>query len=159
MVATSYTLRFALLLTCANAFLGDAYTYITRGGVFADVQTANVIFGAIEVSGRHWGNALGHLWPILAFFAGVLTSSHIKSERSPKLLRHPLRWIMAIQSAALAAIGFVPTSVPPSVVTIPISFLAANQMGLFRNVGIGQYAHRDDGQSDALRRDRLCRIR
>lgn len=134
MVKTSYTLRFAVLLTAANAFL-DAYTYITRGGVFANVQTANVIFGAIEVSRRHWADALGHLWPILAFFAGVLTSSHIKSVSSPKLLRHPLRWIMASQAAALAAVGFVPASVPPSFVTIPISYLAANQMGLFRNIG------------------------
>jgi uncharacterized membrane protein YoaK (UPF0700 family) len=40
-VKTSYTLRFAVLLTAANGFL-DAHTYITRGGVFANVQTANV---------------------------------------------------------------------------------------------------------------------
>jgi uncharacterized membrane protein YoaK (UPF0700 family) len=134
MPKTSYTLRFAVLLTAANAFL-DAYTYMTRGGVFASVQTANVIFGAIDVSRQHWADALDHLWPILAFFAGVLTASHIKSERSPKLFRRPLRWVMASQSAVLAIIGFVPGSVPPSFVTIPISYLAANQMGLFRTVG------------------------
>jgi uncharacterized membrane protein YoaK (UPF0700 family) len=133
-IETSYTLRFAVLLTATNGFL-DAYTYITRDGVFANVQTANVIFGAMAVSGQHWGDALGRLWPILAFFAGVLTSSHIKSRTSSKLLRHPLRWVMASQSAALAVIGFVPTSVSPSLVTIPLSYLAANQVGLFRNVG------------------------
>jgi uncharacterized membrane protein YoaK (UPF0700 family) len=133
-VATSYTLRFAVLLTAANAFL-DTYTYVTRGRVFANVQTGNVVFAAIDVAGRHWSNALGHFWPILAFFAGVVTSSHIKSERSPKVLRHPLRWVMAAQSVVLAAIGFVPGSVPHSFVTIPISFLAATQTSLFRTVG------------------------
>jgi uncharacterized membrane protein YoaK (UPF0700 family) len=133
-VKTSYTLRFAVLLTAANGFL-DAHTYITRGWVFANVQTANVIFGAIDVSRQHWGDALGHLWPILAFFTGVVTSSRIKSESSRRLLRHPLRWIMALQAATLAVIGFVPASVPPSFVNIPISYLAVNQMGLFRLVG------------------------
>ena len=32
-------------------------------------------------------------------------------------------------------IGFVPASVPHSYVTVPISFLAAVQIGLFRNIG------------------------
>jgi uncharacterized membrane protein YoaK (UPF0700 family) len=36
-------LRFAVLLTVANSFL-DAHTYLARGGVFANVQTGNVIF-------------------------------------------------------------------------------------------------------------------
>jgi uncharacterized membrane protein YoaK (UPF0700 family) len=42
---------------------------------------------------------------------------------------------MAIQAVALAVIGFVPASVPHSYVTVPISFLAAMQIGLFRNIG------------------------
>jgi uncharacterized membrane protein YoaK (UPF0700 family) len=74
------SLWFALLLTLANGFL-DAHTYIARGGVFANVQTANVIFGAIETSKREWALALAHLWPLLAFIAGVTLASHIKSGR------------------------------------------------------------------------------
>ena len=35
---TPYTLRFAVLLTVANSFL-DAYTYLVRGRVFANLQT------------------------------------------------------------------------------------------------------------------------
>jgi uncharacterized membrane protein YoaK (UPF0700 family) len=42
---------------------------------------------------------------------------------------------MGIQAGALAVIGFVPASVPHSYVTVPISFLAAMQIGLFRDVG------------------------
>jgi uncharacterized membrane protein YoaK (UPF0700 family) len=55
------SLWFALLLTLANGFL-DAHTYLARGGVFANVQTANVIFGAIDTSERQWADALAHLW-------------------------------------------------------------------------------------------------
>src|SRR5690242_16423850 len=128
------SLWFALLLTLANGFL-DAHTYISRGGVFANVQTANVIFGAIDTSKREWAAALAHLWPLLAFIAGVGLASHIKSGRTERFVSRPLVWTMAVQALALAAIGFVPASVPHSYVTVPISFLAAMQIGLFRNIG------------------------
>ena len=128
------SLWFALLLTLANGFL-DAHTYVARGGVFANVQTANVIFGAIDSSKQHWALALAHLWPLLAFIAGVGLASHIKSGRAERFVARPLVWTMAVQAVALAVIGFVPASVPHSYVTVPISFLAAMQIGLFRNVG------------------------
>jgi uncharacterized membrane protein YoaK (UPF0700 family) len=128
------SLWFAVLLTLANGFL-DAHTYIARGGVFANVQTANVIFGAIDTSKRHFALALAHIWPLLAFIAGIGLASHIKSGRADRFVSRPLVWTMAIQATALAVIGFVPASVPHSYVTVPISFLAAVQIGLFRNVG------------------------
>ena len=128
------SLWFALLLTLATGVL-DAHTYIARGGVFANVQTANVIFGAIDTSKREWTLALAHLWPLLAFIAGVALASHIKSGRVERAVPRPLIWTMAIQAVALAIIGFVPPSVPHSYVTVPISFLAAMQIGLFRNIG------------------------
>jgi uncharacterized membrane protein YoaK (UPF0700 family) len=128
------SLWFAILLTLANGFL-DAHTYLARGGVFANVQTANVIFFAIDGSERKWAAALAHLWPLLAFIAGVALASHIKSGRIERFVTHPLRWTMAIQALALGIIGFVPASVPHSYVTVPISFLAAMQISLFRNIG------------------------
>lgn len=128
------TLWFALLLTLANGFL-DAHTYIARGGVFANVQTANVIFFAIDSSERKWAAALAHVWPLLAFIAGMALASHIKSGRVEHIVPHALRWTMAVQAVALGIIGFVPASVPHSYVTVPISFLAAMQIGLFRNIG------------------------
>ena len=128
------SLWFALLLTLANGFL-DAHTYLARGGVFANVQTANVIFGAIDTSKREWALALAHVWPLLAFVAGVTLASHIKSGRVERAVPRPLIWTMAIQAVALAIIGFVPASVPHSYVTVPISFLAAVQIGLFRSIG------------------------
>src|SRR6476646_11377869 len=128
------SLWFALLLTLANGFL-DAHTYIARGGVFANVQTANVIFGAIDTSERKFALAMAHVWPLLAFIAGVALASHIKSGRVERAVPRPLIWTMAIQAVALAIIGFVPPSVPHSYVTVPISFLAAMQIGLFRNIG------------------------
>jgi uncharacterized membrane protein YoaK (UPF0700 family) len=128
------TLWFALLLTLANGFL-DAHTYIARGGVFANVQTANVIFFAIDSSESKWAAALAHIWPLLAFIAGMALASYIKSGRVEHIVPHALRWTMAVQAVVLGIIGFVPASVPHSYVTVPISFLAAMQIGLFRSIG------------------------
>ena len=128
------TLWFALLLTLANGFM-DAHTYYVRGGVFANVQTGNVIFFAIDASERAWGAAMAHVWPILAFIAGVTLAAHIKSGRAERIVGHPLRWAMAVQVLVLGVIGFVPATVAHSYVTVPIAFLAAIQIGLFRNVG------------------------
>src|SRR5271163_4160568 len=133
-IGTPYTLRFAVLLTVANSFL-DAHTYLVRGGVFANVQTGNVIFFAIHLSDRHWGDSLSRLWPVFAFIAGVVLSSHIKSGRVDKLVAQPLRWTMAIQAAALAGFGFLPATLPPRLVVVPISFLGGIQIGLFRSIG------------------------
>jgi uncharacterized membrane protein YoaK (UPF0700 family) len=134
MTRTSTTLRFALLITLACGFL-DSYTYLARGHVFANAQTGNVIFFALGIADRNWHQASQHLWAILAFMFGVALSSHIKSGRLDAALRYPLRWTMAVQAATLAALGFVPATVDPTWVYVPISFVTAMLIGLFRNVG------------------------
>jgi uncharacterized membrane protein YoaK (UPF0700 family) len=132
--ARTRTLWFALLLTLTNGFM-DAHTFFVRGGVFANVQTGNVIFFAVDLSERQLAAAMAHVWPILAFVVGVGLASHVKSGRAERIVTHPLRWAMAVQVVALGVIGFVPVSVAHSYVTVPIAFLAALQVGLFRNIG------------------------
>lgn len=128
------TLWFALLLTVTNGFM-DAHTFYVRGGVFANVQTGNVIFFAIDVSERKVAAAMAHVWPILAFMVGISLAAHIKSGRAERTVPRPLRWTMTVQVVTLVVIGFVPVTVAHSYVTVPIAFLAALQMGLFRNIG------------------------
>lgn len=137
---TTTTLRFALLITLASGFL-DSYTFLVRGGVFANVQTANVILMGIGLSDRHWAEALLHLWPILAFLLGVTLAVHIKSGKVDHLLDHPIRWTIGLQAVVLAAVGFVPTSVPHTWVTVPIAFCTAMTVTMFRNIGeLGYFA-------------------
>lgn len=128
------TLWFALSLTLTNGFI-DAYTYFTRGGVFANVQTGNIILFAVDISEAKLAAAMAHVWSLLAFIVGIVLASHIKSGRAERVVSRPLLWTMAIQAVALVTIGFVPLSVPNNLVTIPICFLAAVQIGLFRNIG------------------------
>src|ERR1700712_2628370 len=85
------TLWFALLLTLSNGFM-DAHTFIVRGGVFANVQTGNVIFAAVNVSDGKWAAAMAHVWPIIAFVVGVTLAAHVKAGRVEQIVPHPLRW-------------------------------------------------------------------
>ena len=62
------------LLSLAGGFL-DAYTYITRGGVFANAQTGNMVLLGLRLSEHRWSDSLSYLIPILAFAAGVLLAA------------------------------------------------------------------------------------
>lgn len=134
MTVTSSSLRFALLISSASGFL-DAYTFLVRGGVFANAQTGNVVLMAVNLARENWWQAQAHLWPILAFVAGVAIGTHVKRGRLDSVLPHPIRWTVGFQVLVLVVIGFVPQSVPPSLVTIPIAFIAALQLELFRTIG------------------------
>jgi uncharacterized membrane protein YoaK (UPF0700 family) len=46
-----------LLLAGAGGFL-DAYTFVGRGGVFANAQTGNIVLLAVAAGERHWQAAL-----------------------------------------------------------------------------------------------------
>jgi uncharacterized membrane protein YoaK (UPF0700 family) len=72
MKRTSATLQFAVLLTLANGFL-DSYTYLARGGVFANVQTGNVIFFALDLSERKPAAALA----VIGFIPASVPHSYV----------------------------------------------------------------------------------
>ncbi|WP_338836177.1 YoaK family protein [Gordonia polyisoprenivorans] len=137
-VQTSSSLRFAFLVTCAGGFL-DSYTYLARGGAFATAQTGNVVFFAVEIAQRHPMQALAHVWPILAFLVGIGAAVHIRKGRLDRALPHPIRLTVALQAAILAIVGFIPSSAPHYTVTIPIAFVAAMQIEMFRNVAGHNY--------------------
>lgn len=94
-----------------------------------------MIFVGIDASQRKWSEAFAQVIPVCAVMAGAVLATHLKSGRRPQILPSPLPWLMAVQASVLLAIGFVPSTIPHSFVTVPIAFLAATQIGLFRAVG------------------------
>lgn len=131
---TSTSLRFALVLTLVGGYL-DAYTFITRDGVFANTQTANVILGGIDLAEAQWRATLAHLYPILAFLAGIGVAMLVKTGRIERRVTRPLRWATGLQAVILVIVGFLPAGVHAAAVTVPIAFVAALQMGLYRTIG------------------------
>jgi uncharacterized membrane protein YoaK (UPF0700 family) len=133
-VPTASTPRFVLILIGVGGFL-DAYTYITRGGVFANTQTGNVILLATNAAVGEWHRAVAHLWSILAFVVGVLVATMLRTWWRDATSASLLLSVTLAQAVVLGLVAAVPGSWANVVVTVPIAFVAAMQMELFRSIG------------------------
>ena len=66
-----------VLLAIAGGYL-DVYTYICRGGVFANAQTGNIVLLGISMADQNWDKILFYMYPILAFMAGILITEYVR---------------------------------------------------------------------------------
>jgi uncharacterized membrane protein YoaK (UPF0700 family) len=123
----------AVPLIAANGAL-DAYTFLAHDGVFATAQTGNVVLFAIGLVRPAVAAPLPHLWPILAFAAGIAVARSLNSPAVPEGQRRSRRWVLAVQVAALAGIAIWSSALPLWVIVSVISFLSALQLALFRKV-------------------------
>ncbi|WP_017415223.1 YoaK family protein [Clostridium tunisiense] len=136
---TTESLRLGILLAIVGGFL-DAYTYVGRGGIFANAQTGNIVLVSIEISKGQWIQALLHMPPILAFIAGVVVAETIKKSPPRFFIRDSVRTILLLEIVVLFIIGFVPNTVPNSFVTVTISFVASVQVATFRKLHAYPYS-------------------
>ena len=131
------TLRLGLILAAAGGFM-DAYTYIARGGVFANAQTGNlVLLGVRAFEGDV--RALHYLAPVLAFVLGVLACEAL---RAGQMRLRPVGWRQAVlvgEAMLLAASAFAPQSCN-DVVNAGVSFACAMQVSAFRSLHGQPYA-------------------
>ncbi|MGW4567266.1 YoaK family protein [Streptomyces sp. NPDC004561] len=123
------TLAVGVLLAAVGGFL-DAYTYV-RHAVFANLQSGNVLLFCVEATARHWHRAILLLIPIAAFGIGVLLVEALGVPRTKRLVRRPVRLILTIQIALLAAIASLPADAPEQATTVTVSFVAALQFSTF----------------------------
>ncbi len=77
---SSNSVILGILLAIVGGFL-DAYTFVSRDGVFANAQTGNMVIFAVKVVNEEWDIAVLYLAPIVAFIIGVLVSELIKTAR------------------------------------------------------------------------------
>lgn len=70
-----------VLLAVAGGFL-DVYTYICRGGVFANAQTGNIVLLGISAADGNWEQIWSYICPILAFMAGILLTEAVPGKNT-----------------------------------------------------------------------------
>jgi uncharacterized membrane protein YoaK (UPF0700 family)/membrane-associated phospholipid phosphatase len=129
----SDSLSLGVVLALAGGFL-DAYTYVSRHGVFANAQTGNlVLFGVYLVRGNQL-RALQHLPPIIAFVIGVIAAETLKLPAVARVVRWPARAALVLEMLVLLVVGALPASAPDGVVTVLISFVASLQVSMFRTL-------------------------
>jgi uncharacterized membrane protein YoaK (UPF0700 family) len=130
---TAHTVRLGVLLTLVGGGL-DAYTFVSRNGVFANAQTGNVVLMCVAAAQTHWRQALNHVPPIIAFVAGVVAAESLKRPKVAALVRKPARAAIGLEIAVLVGVGFIPHGTLSSLVTILIAFTASVQVSTFRTL-------------------------
>lgn len=130
---------FGILLAIVGGFL-DAYTFIGRGGVFANAQTGNIVFLGIYASKGEWGHALVHIPPILACVMGVIVAESIRDNWSRLFVLDWVQAVLILEIIILFIIGFIPNTIPNIAVTVTISFVASIQVSSFRKLVDSPYA-------------------
>ncbi len=152
---------FELLMLCAGMM--GAYTFVLRGGVFCNAQTANFVMMAAAFGQGKWSSGFYFLIPITAYFAGTIISEFLPN---PVKRFGLLRWdtyLVGFEIIVLFVVGFLPLSLPNQIVQITINFIASMQYNTFRQaegvpmattfctnhvrqfgIGITKYIHKKD---------------
>lgn len=137
----SETLRLGLILALVGGYL-DAYTYLCRGGVFANAETGNMILFGINLAQGQWSKALKYLVPVLAFAMGILLAEAIRAHLKER--QQYLHWrqtVLLIEIGVLAMMSFVPMGGRwDMLVNWSVGFVCALQVESFRKMRGRAYA-------------------
>ena len=115
-------------LAVVGGFL-DTYTYFTRGGVFANAQTGNLVLLGISAARGELYRAGQYLIPVLAFALGVVATEGLRARRGAGDWQ---RTVLLLEAAILAVVGLLPPEVPNFLVNVTVSFLCSMQVNGFR---------------------------
>ena len=129
----SESLPVGFLLALTGGLL-DAYSYLNRGEVFATAETGNIVLLGIHLAQQDWMAALHYLLPVLAFFAGVLSTELLRRrlDRNGSWL-HWRQYLLLVECLAVVVVSLLPQSMNP-LANIIISFTSALQVEFFRNI-------------------------
>jgi len=119
--------------------LQDAYTYLCRGGVFANAQTGNIVLFSAYLFEGAWNHCLRYLIPVLSFMAGIFAAECIHRRFKHMEKVHWRQLIILAEIAVLFAVGFMPQSLN-TVANSLVSFSCAMQLQTFRKVRGHAYA-------------------
>ena len=127
-ISDSTPLAFMLALT--GGYL-DAYTYVSRGGVFANAQTGNMVLLGMNIAAGKFSAALTYFIPIIAFAAGVCITEIIRHHFQKAEKIHWRQIIVFIEMGMLAGVALIPESANMAANCL-VSFVCAMQVDTFR---------------------------
>lgn len=134
----SETLLVGALLAVVGGFL-DAYTYLCRGGVFANAQTGNIVLVGLRLAGGDYRGCLYYLVPIAAFAVGVFAAEGIRQRYQNHDKFHWRQVVLAFEALVLFAIAFIPQS-GNMLANVLVSFVCSLQVQSFRKIYGNAYA-------------------
>lgn len=130
----SETFLTGAILATVGGFL-DAYTYICRGGVFANAQTGNIVLMGIKFANGEIKTSLVYLVPIFSFVAGILLCEAIRHNFRKGKVLHWRQITIIFEIAVLTAVAFIPQNeLCNSISNALVSFVCSLQVQSFRKM-------------------------
>lgn len=131
----------AVILAVAGGFL-DAYTFICRGGVFANAQTGNIVLLGIGLSKGDWHGVRAAIAPIIAFIMGVFIAEIIKAifKTDEEKALHWRHGVLLIEILILIIAAMIPLGYVDYLVNVLVSFVCSLQVQTFRTVHGNNFA-------------------
>ena len=127
-----------IFLTLSGGFQ-DAYTYYTRGKVFANAQTGTIILLGHNAMNGDFTDAFRYLVPVLAFAGGIYISEVIRGVYREYGKLHWRQIVVVLEILLLFVVGFLPQSMNMAA-NILVSFVCAMQVEAFRKMKGSAYA-------------------
>lgn len=128
----SESFRVAILLSISGGFQ-DAYTYLSRGKVFANAQTGNIVLLSQSLFTLNFPQAIHYLIPLVSFALGVAASEIIRHHFMNSTKIHWRQLVLLCEILLLFPVGFIPESLN-TLANAAVSFACAMQVQAFRKV-------------------------
>lgn len=124
----------AALLSVTGGFL-DAYTFLSRDGVFANAQTGNFARLAISIANGNWEQVLRYFIPILFFIVGVSVATWLSRSESRSRSLCWQHYAVLLEISLLFIVSWIPQGNGSNVcANVLVSFTCAIQVETFRKV-------------------------
>ena len=135
----SQRLSTGILLAFTGGFL-DIYTFLLKGGVFANGQTGNIALMGFHLASGNFARAGRYLVPVCAFSLGVMLTETVRHRFAGFEKIHWRQCTTLIEIVLLFCIGCFSAQVPYLLVTSLISTICGIQVASFRLVEGAPYA-------------------
>ncbi len=125
------------LLAVVGGYL-DVYTYLSRGQVFANAQTGNVVLLSIYLASGDVLRALFYVPPIAAFLIGIFVAEWLHRFEGRTFL-HWRQYVILLELLVVVLVGLMPCSQPDApynntIANVLVSFVCSLQVQSFRRI-------------------------
>ncbi|MFR7510941.1 MAG: YoaK family protein [Muribaculaceae bacterium] len=131
-VQPSESMPLGLMLAIVGGFL-DAYTFSTRGGVFSNAITGNIVLLGLNLANLDFFHAFRYFLSLFAFASGVLIISLIQKRIKYITLIHWREIVLATEIVLIFVVGLIPNQYD-TIANIIVPFTCAIQISTFRKV-------------------------
>lgn len=122
-----------ILLTIVGGYL-NAYTFLLKDGVFASMQTGNIIFSSISLINKDYLEFFRYLVPITVYSLSIMAAIYLK-----KNIKKYIKYILLIEILTLFILSFINNPNYNIFFNSTVAFVSALQIEGLSNIAGSSY--------------------